>query len=160
MNAATTVYRIGGFSGFFQVIFFPSFYSPVVSFEILWRQYVANHFFFSFRKNCILPIIELHQNFEFANQSSVGQNDLSKYWIIRRKKYMIRVFLFLFQGMGARVLYQMPSTAICWTVYEFFKYFLTKDAAERSARNEAITYDKLERSTDIRPTSSAANAAF
>ena len=73
---------------------------------------------------------------------------------------MIRVFLFLFQGMGARVLYQMPSTAICWTVYEFFKYFLTKDAAERSARNEAITYDKLERSTDIRPTSSAANAAF
>jgi len=66
----------------------------------------------------------------------------------------------------------MPSTAICWTVYEFFKYFLTKDAAERSARNEAITYDKLEmRSStsslsdiaikeDIRPTSSAANAAF
>jgi len=74
--------------------------------------------------------------------------------------YRIGGFSGFFQGMGARVLYQMPSTAICWTVYEFFKYFLTKDAAERSARNEAITYDKLERSTDIRPTSSAANAAF
>ena len=160
MNAATTVYRIGGFSGFFQVIFFSFFLFPSRFIWDFMTTICRQPLFFSFRKNCILPIIELHQNFEFANQSSVGQNDLSKYWIIRRKKYMIRVFLFLFQGMGARVLYQMPSTAICWTVYEFFKYFLTKDAAERSARNEAITYDKLERSTDIRPTSSAANAAF
>lgn len=29
-----------------------------------------------------------------------------------------------FRGVTARVLYQMPSTAISWTVYEFFKYFL------------------------------------
>ncbi|XP_063787940.1 mitoferrin-1-like [Pseudophryne corroboree] len=31
-----------------------------------------------------------------------------------------------FKGMQARVIYQMPSTAIAWSVYEFFKYFLTK----------------------------------
>ncbi|XP_075230126.1 mitoferrin-1-like isoform X1 [Lycorma delicatula] len=31
-----------------------------------------------------------------------------------------------FRGMSARVLYQMPSTAICWSTYEFFKYLLTK----------------------------------
>ena len=30
----------------------------------------------------------------------------------------------LFRGVNARVLYQMPSTAICWSVYEFFKYVL------------------------------------
>jgi len=29
-----------------------------------------------------------------------------------------------FQGLSARVLYQMPSTAICWSVYEFFKFAL------------------------------------
>uniref|UniRef100_A0A069DRQ6 Putative mitochondrial carrier protein mrs3/4 n=1 Tax=Panstrongylus megistus TaxID=65343 RepID=A0A069DRQ6_9HEMI len=29
-----------------------------------------------------------------------------------------------FKGLSARVLYQMPSTAICWSTYEFFKYFL------------------------------------
>ena len=29
-----------------------------------------------------------------------------------------------FRGVNARVLYQMPSTAICWSVYEFFKYIL------------------------------------
>ncbi|XP_072341714.1 mitoferrin-1-like isoform X2 [Scyliorhinus torazame] len=31
-----------------------------------------------------------------------------------------------FKGAQARVVYQMPSTAICWSVYEFFKYFITK----------------------------------
>lgn len=29
-----------------------------------------------------------------------------------------------FRGVSARVIYQMPSTAICWSVYEFFKYTL------------------------------------
>ena len=29
-----------------------------------------------------------------------------------------------FKGVTARVLYQMPSTAICWSVYEFFKHVL------------------------------------
>ncbi|KAM4747847.1 mitoferrin-1-like [Rhinophrynus dorsalis] len=31
-----------------------------------------------------------------------------------------------FKGVQARVIYQMPSTAIAWSVYEFFKYILTK----------------------------------
>ncbi|XP_048836115.1 mitoferrin-1 [Brienomyrus brachyistius] len=31
-----------------------------------------------------------------------------------------------FKGVQARVIYQMPSTAIAWSVYEFFKYFLTQ----------------------------------
>ena len=28
-------------------------------------------------------------------------------------------------GIQARVLFHMPSTAVCWSVYEFFKHFLT-----------------------------------
>ncbi|CAJ0956804.1 unnamed protein product [Ranitomeya imitator] len=31
-----------------------------------------------------------------------------------------------FKGVQARVIYQMPSTAIAWSVYEFFKFFLSK----------------------------------
>jgi solute carrier family 25 iron transporter 28/37 len=31
-----------------------------------------------------------------------------------------------FNGLSARVIYQMPSTAISWSVYEFIKYFITK----------------------------------
>lgn len=31
-----------------------------------------------------------------------------------------------FKGMQARVLYQMPATAICWSTYEFFKYLLSR----------------------------------
>lgn len=26
--------------------------------------------------------------------------------------------------MQARIMYQMPATAICWSTYEFFKYFI------------------------------------
>ncbi|NWS01939.1 MFRN1 protein, partial [Motacilla alba] len=36
-----------------------------------------------------------------------------------------------FKGVQARVIYQMPSTAIAWSVYEFFKYVLTKRALEK-----------------------------
>lgn len=36
-----------------------------------------------------------------------------------------------FKGVQARVIYQMPSTAIAWSVYEFFKYFLTKQQMAR-----------------------------
>merc|ERR1719508_275364 len=38
-----------------------------------------------------------------------------------------------FQGLRARVLYQMPSTAISWSVYEFFKHYL-------NSRNRDISY--------------------
>ncbi|XP_051830180.1 mitoferrin-1 isoform X1 [Antechinus flavipes] len=37
-----------------------------------------------------------------------------------------------FKGIQARIIYQMPSTAISWSVYEFFKYFLTKHRTEKT----------------------------
>lgn len=30
-----------------------------------------------------------------------------------------------FRGLSARIIYQMPSTAISWSVYEFFKFAMT-----------------------------------
>ncbi|XP_056326640.1 mitoferrin-2 [Danio aesculapii] len=36
-----------------------------------------------------------------------------------------------FKGVQARVIYQMPSTAISWSVYEFFKYMITKHQHEK-----------------------------
>ncbi|XP_053188687.1 mitoferrin-2 [Scomber japonicus] len=46
-----------------------------------------------------------------------------------------------FRGVQARVIYQMPSTAISWSVYEFFKYGLTKHQhnKRRSQQMEAET---------------------
>ncbi|XP_064600033.1 mitoferrin-2-like [Liolophura sinensis] len=41
-----------------------------------------------------------------------------------------------FRGLQARVVYQMPSTAISWSVYEFFKYFLTN----RQVADEAFVH--------------------
>ena len=40
------------------------------------------------------------------------------------KIYHVGGFKGYFKGLNARIVYQMPSTAICWSVYEFFKYSL------------------------------------
>lgn len=48
--------------------------------------------------------------------------------------YRLRGLSGYFQGLQARVLYQMPSCAICWSVYEFFKHVL--HAAEQETECE------------------------
>ncbi|XP_042315526.1 mitoferrin-2 isoform X2 [Sceloporus undulatus] len=50
-----------------------------------------------------------------------------------RTVYRVGGLTAYFRGVQARVIYQMPSTAIAWSVYEFFKYFLTKRKEERLA---------------------------
>ncbi|KAF4070495.1 hypothetical protein AMELA_G00286030 [Ameiurus melas] len=44
-----------------------------------------------------------------------------------RTVYRLGGLTAFFKGAQARVIYQMPSTAIAWSVYESFKYFLTRD---------------------------------
>ena len=44
-----------------------------------------------------------------------------------RTIYRLRGFAGFFSGTTARVVFQIPSTAIAWVVYEFFKFLLTKD---------------------------------
>lgn len=41
-----------------------------------------------------------------------------------------------FRGMQARILYQMPAAAICWSTYEFFKFVLLGDKNENNANGE------------------------
>uniref|UniRef100_A0A3Q3VY59 Mitoferrin-1 n=1 Tax=Mola mola TaxID=94237 RepID=A0A3Q3VY59_MOLML len=50
-----------------------------------------------------------------------------------RTVYRVGGLAAFFKGVQARVIYQMPSTAIAWSVYEFFKYFLTKQQLESEA---------------------------
>ncbi|KAG3294365.1 mitoferrin-1 isoform X1 [Marmota monax] len=47
-----------------------------------------------------------------------------------RTVYQLNGLAGYFKGIQARVIYQIPSTAISWSVYEFFKYFLTKRQLE------------------------------
>ncbi|XP_036341756.1 mitoferrin-like [Rhagoletis pomonella] len=42
-----------------------------------------------------------------------------------------------FRGMLARVLYSMPATAICWSTYEFFKFYLA--GSNHSTYKSSIT---------------------
>ncbi|RUS86291.1 hypothetical protein EGW08_005935 [Elysia chlorotica] len=44
-----------------------------------------------------------------------------------------------FRGITARVIYQMPSTAISWSVYEFFKYIIHEN---RKRQNSVSTEDR------------------
>uniref|UniRef100_A0A0N5AM22 Mitoferrin n=1 Tax=Syphacia muris TaxID=451379 RepID=A0A0N5AM22_9BILA len=44
-----------------------------------------------------------------------------------RSIYSLRGSLGFFRGIQARVVYQVPSTALSWSVYEFFKFFLSFD---------------------------------
>ncbi|XP_005099447.1 mitoferrin-2 isoform X2 [Aplysia californica] len=39
-----------------------------------------------------------------------------------------------FRGLTARVIYQMPSTAISWSVYEFFKYIISQQRKQPDDR--------------------------
>ncbi len=41
-----------------------------------------------------------------------------------------------FRGVTARIVYQMPSTAICWSVYEFFKHALRLKSQDDGFSNE------------------------
>ena len=50
-----------------------------------------------------------------------------------RTVYEFRGLQGYFRGLQARVVYQMPSTAISWSVYEFFKYAI----AQRQHREES-----------------------
>lgn len=47
-----------------------------------------------------------------------------------------------FKGLGARVLYSMPATAICWSTYEFFKFVLSSKSKDnyRNVRTDAELY--------------------
>ncbi|XP_028852843.1 mitoferrin-1 isoform X2 [Denticeps clupeoides] len=49
-----------------------------------------------------------------------------------------------FKGVQARVIYQMPSTAIAWSVYEFFKYFLTQQQPRHLHRHGRRREPELE----------------
>ena len=55
------------------------------------------------------------------------------------------------------MLYQVPSTAICWSVYEFFKYFLTKNSVSaRRTDGDKVTYDQTRSSSSSVASSSGA----
>lgn len=43
-----------------------------------------------------------------------------------RKVHKVAGIRGFFKGLQARVLYQMPATAVCWSTYEFFKYILNR----------------------------------
>lgn len=59
-----------------------------------------------------------------------------------------------FKGLQARVLYQMPATAICWSTYEFFKYILTRTrpgSPRISSTSEIVSNVDIVKDEKLRP---------
>ena len=61
--------------------------------------------------------------------SAVAKHGRDVHGIVSAAKtvYELRGFKGFFSGTTARVLFQIPSTALAWFVYEFFKYALKKE---------------------------------
>jgi hypothetical protein len=59
--------------------------------------------------------------------------------------HQVTGFSGFFQGLSARVLYQAPSTAVSWTVYEFFKFYMRekKEVKKKSSTSDYDTIDEL-----------------
>lgn len=70
-----------------------------------------------------------------------------------RTIYRVTGFNGYFQGLRARVLYQMPSTAISWSVYEFFKHYLKSRSTganqEYDSATELLHRSKEDPTTEI-----------
>lgn len=65
-----------------------------------------------------------------------------------RQIYAVAGVKGFFRGMLARVLYSMPATAICWSTYEFFKFYLA--GSNHSTYKSSITgKNALQRRDDI-----------
>ncbi|XP_058828742.1 mitoferrin [Topomyia yanbarensis] len=82
-----------------------------------------------------------------------------------KKIYRTAGPLGFFKGLQARVLYQMPATAICWSTYEFFKYILTEGTripSRTSSSSEIVSGTDDKKLPDLRyvlPVSSASAEA-
>ncbi|XP_028815343.1 mitoferrin-2 [Denticeps clupeoides] len=67
--------------------------------------------------------------FEGAGKSSIGH--VSGLGQAFQTVYRLGGVPAYFKGIQARIIYQMPSTAISWSVYEFFKYVITEHQNRR-----------------------------
>lgn len=65
-----------------------------------------------------------------------NSNGVSGFVEAFRTVYRFRGVKGFFSGVTARVLYQMPSTAISWSVYEFFKAYITKQKLDSSTETD------------------------
>ncbi|CAK9299179.1 unnamed protein product [Gordionus sp. m RMFG-2023] len=59
------------------------------------------------------------------SSSTFNQTSINGLMQAAKMVYKIRGWRGFYQGLQARCIYQMPATAFSWSVYEFFKYFLT-----------------------------------
>lgn len=59
-----------------------------------------------------------------------------------KKVYLFGGPMGYFRGLQARVMYQMPATAICWSTYEFFKYLLGR-VGEVQVESESMKMESI-----------------
>lgn len=67
-----------------------------------------------------------------------------------RTVYEFQGILGFFRGIQARIIFQMPATAISWGVYETFKYSLSKkrDAEDKYANVKGLSVQAVTVSSD------------
>lgn len=71
-------------------------------------------------------VVKTLLNTQEKNAVARGEQGISGMKNAVRTVYHMRGFRGFFSGLPARVVYQIPSTAIAWGVYECFKHYILK----------------------------------
>lgn len=74
-------------------------------------------------------VIKTLLNTQEKNAVAKGERGISGMGSAIKTIYRLRGIPGFFSGLPARVVYQVPSTAIAWGVYEFFKHFILQRQA-------------------------------
>jgi len=77
------------------------------------------------------------------------KNEVRGIWNAVKTIYRMAGFRGFFHGLTPRVLYQAPSTAISWSVYEFFKWWLfsTEDSGVAGSNPDASEKNRYDYDT-------------
>lgn len=161
LNCAMQVYRCEGFSAFFRS------YTTALTMNV---PYQATHFMtYEFVMQAFNPDGRYKPSVHFVAGAAAGAVasvitmplDVCKTLlntqepgVLKRLKrsnvvglfgaasivYQVKGLPGFFQGLRARVMYQMPATAISWSVYELFKHYLKSNAVSKANSRD---YDTL-----------------
>ena len=158
-HCASSVYQLEGISAFyrsyttqlsmnipFQVVHFVSYEFQQDTFNPTRRYYPLSHMLsgagagaFAAAVTNPLDVAKTFLNTHEQSRSLHKHQRVHGMLGTLVKIYQTTGFPGYFRGVTARVVYQAPSTAICWSVYEFFKYWFGLKEQEVAAANLAST---------------------
>lgn len=84
-----------------------------------------------------------------VSSTVINKLHISKFKHCFEQIYRMAGPLGFFKGLGARVLYSAPATAICWSTYEFFKFMLSQRSHEDYRSTVSVAASSVTKSPGV-----------